>query len=215
MAGSGARQIRADKGIIKPDGSEFPRFPKIQSRPVFVFVMNQMGHQFPNMIGVKGGDLDEKVQQLLPAYMTMGDTGMAHMPAMGMPMPPNSIPMIGGQGPHDYITMGGMFTILKVREGISSYGDPGWFQKPPGTLADLATASNLRRDGIDPNQAPPVEPGPIAPATSGNYVGPITQSPASQPATMYTCVMHPQVISDKPGKCPICGMRLVKKVGGE
>lgn len=27
----------------------------------------------------------------------------------------------------------------------------------------------------------------------------------------YTCVMHPKVISDKPGKCPKCGMELVKK----
>ena len=27
----------------------------------------------------------------------------------------------------------------------------------------------------------------------------------------WTCVMHPQVVSDKPGKCPICGMDLVPK----
>jgi hypothetical protein len=27
----------------------------------------------------------------------------------------------------------------------------------------------------------------------------------------YTCPMHPEVISDKPGKCPKCGMILVKK----
>ena len=27
--------------------------------------------------------------------------------------------------------------------------------------------------------------------------------------TLYTCGMHPQVISEEPGNCPICGMRLV------
>jgi hypothetical protein len=26
---------------------------------------------------------------------------------------------------------------------------------------------------------------------------------------LYTCPMHPDVISDKPGKCPKCGMNLV------
>ena len=30
-------------------------------------------------------------------------------------------------------------------------------------------------------------------------------------ATVYTCKMHPEVTSDKPGKCPKCGMDLVKK----
>jgi len=29
---------------------------------------------------------------------------------------------------------------------------------------------------------------------------------------VYTCSMHPQIIRDKPGNCPICGMNLVKKV---
>lgn len=27
----------------------------------------------------------------------------------------------------------------------------------------------------------------------------------------YTCSMHPEVVSDKPGQCPKCGMDLVKK----
>src|SRR5215208_7057796 len=33
----------------------------------------------------------------------------------------------------------------------------------------------------------------------------------------YTCPMHPTVISDRPGTCPVCGMELVLKarVGGE
>jgi predicted RNA-binding Zn-ribbon protein involved in translation (DUF1610 family) len=29
--------------------------------------------------------------------------------------------------------------------------------------------------------------------------------------TMYTCTMHPEVVRSKPGKCPKCGMVLVKK----
>ena len=29
-------------------------------------------------------------------------------------------------------------------------------------------------------------------------------------ATKYTCTMHPEVVMDKPGKCPKCGMTLVK-----
>ena len=29
---------------------------------------------------------------------------------------------------------------------------------------------------------------------------------------LWTCTMHPQVISDKSGQCPICGMDLVKKI---
>jgi len=28
-------------------------------------------------------------------------------------------------------------------------------------------------------------------------------------AAVYTCTMHPEVRSDKPGDCPICGMPLV------
>ncbi|MCW3108255.1 MAG: efflux transporter, family, subunit [Segetibacter sp.] len=33
----------------------------------------------------------------------------------------------------------------------------------------------------------------------------------SEGKQLYTCSMHPQIIRDKPGKCPICGMDLVKK----
>ncbi|MDZ4837698.1 MAG: efflux RND transporter periplasmic adaptor subunit [Candidatus Melainabacteria bacterium] len=43
-----------------------------------------------------------------------------------------------------------------------------------------------------------------------------TASATTGGATEYTCTMHPEVISDKPGKCPKCGMPLVpKEVGGK
>lgn len=35
----------------------------------------------------------------------------------------------------------------------------------------------------------------------------------AKPAVKYTCPMHPQVLEDHPGTCPICGMTLVKKAG--
>ena len=111
-------------------------------------VMNQMGHGIPNMIGVKPGGIDRKVQPLLPQYMTMGQDGMGDMGDMGMAVPENSIPMVGGAGRHDYITMGGMFTVLKVRDGITSYADPGWYENPPGTLALPATAAELAENEI-------------------------------------------------------------------
>ncbi|WP_431210238.1 heavy metal-binding domain-containing protein [Puia sp. P3] len=32
---------------------------------------------------------------------------------------------------------------------------------------------------------------------------------AVRPDTMYTCSMHPQVMQERPGVCPICGMVLI------
>jgi hypothetical protein len=54
--------------------------------------------------------------------------------------------MIGAPRKHDYIDMGGMFTILKVRDNLTSYEDPGWYKNPPGTLASLASNEELQRD---------------------------------------------------------------------
>jgi FtsP/CotA-like multicopper oxidase with cupredoxin domain len=116
-------------------------------------LMNQMGHDLPNMLGVNPASLDPSVQSLLPQYMTMGQNGMAehgrHIEYGHMQVPKNSIPMVGAQGPFDYITMGGMFTIVKVREQLASDDDPGWYQHPPGTVSDLARAEELQRDGIE------------------------------------------------------------------
>lgn len=49
---------------------------------------------------------------------------------------------------------------------------------------------------------------------SGQHEGHQTKKPASKKAVYY-CPMHPSYISDKPGDCPICNMKLVKKEEAE
>ena len=112
-------------------------------------VMNQMGHGIPNMLGSNARAIEKQVRPLEPRFMTMGDRGMGDMATMDMPVPDNSIPMKGGQGPRGVITMGGMFTIVKVRDQINGQADPGWYENPPEEQARLATADELKADGID------------------------------------------------------------------
>jgi len=99
--------------------------------------MGPMGHNVPTMIGVDHRGLVSKINQLVPAYMVMGERGMADMAEMEMPLPENTLPMMTGRGPYGAIEMGGMFTVMKVREGLKSddYKDPGWYKAPPGTVA--------------------------------------------------------------------------------
>jgi manganese oxidase len=57
--------------------------------------------------------------------------------------------MLGGDGPHGIIDIGGMFTILKVRDKLTGDGDPGWYAAPKASIADEASAADLARDGIE------------------------------------------------------------------
>jgi len=69
---------------------------------------------------------------------------------MRMPQPANSISMLGGKGPHGVIDMGGMFTLLKIRDHLPPGGDPGWYAPPASEVALEATDAELARDGITP-----------------------------------------------------------------
>jgi hypothetical protein len=68
--------------------------------------------------------------------MVMGDSG-GSMGGMEMPIPENTLPMMGGEGPFGGVEMGGMFTVMKVRpdQQAGDYKDPGWFKHPAGTVA--------------------------------------------------------------------------------
>jgi manganese oxidase len=99
--------------------------------------MNAMGHGVPTMIGVDHRAVAKRIVELVPDYMVMGEGGMADMGAMEMPLPDNTLPMMTGRGPFGPIEMGGMFTVVKVRDGQKpgDYADPGWYRHPMGTVA--------------------------------------------------------------------------------
>ena len=99
--------------------------------------MNAMGHDVKTFIGVAQRDLTKAVRKLVPDYMPMGSAGMAEMGSMEMPMPDNTLPMMTGFGQFGPIEMGGMFSVVKVREGLdrNDYKDPGWYRHPDGTVA--------------------------------------------------------------------------------
>ena len=100
--------------------------------------MNAMGHDVKTYIGVNLKEVRQKISRVVGGgYMPMGSSGMAEMGAMEMPVPDNTLPMMTGFGEFGPIEMGGMFTVVKVREGLEpdDYKDPGWYQHPDGTVA--------------------------------------------------------------------------------
>jgi FtsP/CotA-like multicopper oxidase with cupredoxin domain len=113
-------------------------------------VMTQMGHGLPSMLGANTREFDKSVRQLVPGFHTMGQKGMGNMADMRMPIPPNSLPMRGAPGPFGTIDMGGMFTVIKVREDANKADPNGFYEHPAGTVATAADAARMRADGIDP-----------------------------------------------------------------
>ncbi|AMQ88289.1 multicopper oxidase family protein [Marinobacter sp. LQ44] len=99
--------------------------------------MNAMGHDIPNTLGVNQNEVEQRIQALVPGYMAMGEHGMGehqtHVDAGHMPGPENTLAMMMGKGQFGNMEMGGMFTVIKVRDQLD--GDPGWYQHPTGTVA--------------------------------------------------------------------------------
>jgi FtsP/CotA-like multicopper oxidase with cupredoxin domain len=123
--------------------------------------MNAMGHDIPTMIGVDHSGITKKIQTLVPDYMVMGERGMADMAEMSMPLPDNTLPMMTGDGPFGSVEMGGMFSVLKVRENQApnDYTDPGWYKHPEGTVASEWNGDTMKpkRSADHGGQLMPVE----------------------------------------------------------
>ncbi len=114
--------------------------------------MNAMGHGIANPLGVDQSGIAERIQSLLPGYVPMGRDGMAeHTEHLSMSLkgdkhhgvhhgaiyegPRNTLPMMTGEGPFGPIEMGGMFTVVKVRDRIVDEKNTGWYKNPPNTIA--------------------------------------------------------------------------------
>ena len=71
--------------------------------------------------------------------------------------------------------------------------------KPPAAASERPASAQPHAPSAP--QSPPGGPGPVAVAAM------------TQPGMVYTCPMHPEVLRDAPGDCPICGMALVPIAG--
>lgn len=122
--------------------------------------MNAMGHDVPNPTAVDQSGVEQRIQRFLPGYMAMGRDGMhdhaAH--ARMMPGPANTLPMMTGKGPFGDVGMGGMFTVIKVRDDLAAGDcrDPGWYRHPDGERArrvrvSAPAPSEPTRDEPDPH----------------------------------------------------------------
>lgn len=140
--------------------------------------MGPMGHAIPNPTGVDQTGVEAEIRKLLPGYAAMGKHGMAehgeHV-AMGLPGPANTLPMMTGDGPFGSIEMGGMFTLMKVRDELKAgdYTDPGWYRYPKNQIA--------RKVSGDPNFGNPPRRDPYPGPTSGTLAQPTVPKGESMP----------------------------------
>ena len=139
--------------------------------------MNAMGHDVKTFIGVQKRDLVRAIRRVAsPEYMPMGSNGMAEMGAMEMPMPDNTLPMMTGFGQFGPLEMGGMFSVVKVREGLAAndYKDPGWYQHPQGTVA-------YEYQGAVPLNNPPRQSGAAQPPAASPAITIVKPGTKSRP----------------------------------
>jgi hypothetical protein len=98
---------------------------------------------------------------------------------------------------------------------------PDEFDAPaPIAVSEAAKASGGGMSHSAPNQESTSTPQPVTghgelaqPASPPSSKPQASSGPApvSERSVVYTCPMHPEVTSASPGRCPKCGMTLVKK----
>jgi hypothetical protein len=80
---------------------------------------------------------------------------------------------------------------------------------PPAAEPPVAPATTEHQHGDSHEANPPVPKAKGDTAATAKKKAPAKDKGAGKPTTIYTCPMHPEVRSSKPGRCPKCGMKLV------
>ena len=139
--------------------------------------MNAMGHSVRTYIGANLKGVAPMIKKVAPGYMPMGANGMGDMGGMEMPLPDNTLPMMGGFAQFGPVEMGGMFTVMKVRPGLAAgdYNDPGWYKHPEGAVAYEWTGEPLS----EPQRDPRTPKGRAGRSTEFRVVDPRTRTTAA------------------------------------
>lgn len=118
--------------------------------------------------------------------------------------------VISGLSAGDRVATSGVFLI--AAEARISTAAKYWDAAPSAALdgASAPVSSSNPAPAVPP--APRKVPAPAAaPPPSMKAPGPAASGSAKPlPAALYTCPMHPEIQSHTPGKCPKCGMDLVR-----
>lgn len=102
---------------------------------------------------------------------------------------------------------------MRGAAGHGGHGSGTYRQVDAGRGPEAYEGSEPQTPGAGPHHH-----GSTMPAPSGQEGGHAHESPAGgaakEEAAVYACPMHPEVTSRTPGKCPKCGMTLVKRRKG-
>lgn len=203
--------------------------------------MPAMDHSKENSGSMPGMDHSQMNGKSMPGMdhskMRSGSmAGMGHAQANSGSMPAmdhskmNSGSMAGMEHPKvNGSSMSGMNHSQMQRDsmtGMNHSTTNGGVQNGAATLSGATPAQTLTVDPFDaPAKTSLTEAAKTsgAPAPGGHDMGEMTPdathgSPPTAPSrdtatseVVYTCPMHPEVTSAVPGKCPQCGMTLVRK----
>lgn len=87
------------------------------------------------------------------------------------------------------------------------YAHPAHSEAPAGVVPEVGTTLHATPPAADGESADSM-------AMSHGSMAHDAANPA-QADGRFQCPMHAEVRSDKPGRCPVCGMKLVEQVEGE